>query len=291
MKKLILYFGVLVVVTFLSIAWKEGSHKKNKPASFFGERKAGWKTGVALYSFHKLSFSKALAMLRETEVEYMEGFASFPLGREFNDSTLATLDQEGIIRMKRLLSENGIKMSSMYVKNGAKDANQWKRYFDLAKAFGSSYLVCEPRKEEWDIIDSLAGLYKIKIAIHEHGRSSSIYWHPDSVLAAIKGHKNIGACADLGHWARSGLDPVTCLEKLKGHILGVHVKDITEFGNLKAKDVSPGKGVIDFTKVVKELKRQQFKGYVHIECEYNLENNVKDIKETIKYINELAKKN
>ncbi len=138
------------------------------------------------------------------------------------------------------------------------------------------------------MIDSLAGLYKMKIAIHEHAKGISAYWHPDSVLAAIKGHANIGACADLGHWARSGLNPVECLKLLDGHIIGLHLKDVAEMNNAKAQDVDPGTGVIDFTGVIKELKRQNFKGYIQVECEHNMENNLADVKDAIRYINELA---
>jgi hypothetical protein len=60
--------------------------------------------------------------------------------------------------------------------------------FELAKEFGMKYITSEPRKDLWDMIDTLAGQYGIKVAIHEHARPN-LYWHPDSVLAAIKGHK------------------------------------------------------------------------------------------------------
>ena len=56
---------------------------------------------------------------------------------------------------------------------------------------------------------------------------------PDSVLAAIKGHPNIGSCADVGHWSRNGLNPVECLKKLEGHVFGVHLKDIVKFDDHK----------------------------------------------------------
>lgn len=51
----------------------------------------------------------------------------------------------------------------------------------------------------WDPIDSLAGVYGMNVAIHEHWKGTSAYWYPDSVLDAQKDHPNFGACADLGH--------------------------------------------------------------------------------------------
>ncbi len=94
----------------------------------------------------------------------------------------------------------------------------------------------------------------MKVAIHEHWKGVSRYWHPDSVLAAIKGHANFGACPDLGHWPKSGIDPVEGVKKLSGHILVMHFKDIAAFNDPKLKDVPAGTGVVNFPAVLAELK-------------------------------------
>ena len=247
-----------------------------------------WKMGVALYSFNRFSFTDALEKADSAGVKYVEGFSFHKLGKEFDDNTMATVSKEDISKMKEMMDKKSIKMQSMYV-GGAKDVDEWKFFFDTAEEFGMQYLVCEPQKDHWDIIDSLGGLYKIKIAIHQHAKESSIYWHPDSVLAAIKDHPNIGACADLGHWARSGLDPVKCLAQLKGHILGIHLKDVDAF-NDKANDVAIGTGVINFPGVVRELKRQNFSGMIYVECEHKMDNNLPDVVLAIRYLEDLAKK-
>ena len=160
---------------------------------------ANWHMGIALYSFNLFPFSVALDKADSAGVKFVEGFSFHALKGDFKDTTMADLSVYGIMKMKRMLDAKGIKMRSMYVAGG-KDAEDWKRYFEMAKALGMEFLVCEPKKEHWDLLDSLGEIYKVKIAIHEHAKGSSMYWHPDSVLAAIKGHKNIGACADLGHW-------------------------------------------------------------------------------------------
>ena len=130
------------------------------------------------------------------------------------------------------------------------------------------------------MIDTLAGQYGIKVAIHEHARPNR-YWHPDSVLAAIKNHSNIGACGDLGHWARSGLDPVECLKKLEGHVIGVHLKDIKTFNDVKAEDVPVGKGVINYPAIFDELARQRFKGMLSIEQESNWHHSLPEVTNTV----------
>jgi len=252
------------------------------------DQNADWNMGIALYSFNRFSFADAIDKADSAGVNYVEGFSFHNLGKEFNDKSMSSMNDADIQNMKQMLSNKKIKMQSMYVSD-AKNEADWKYYFELAKEMGMQYLVCEPEKESWDMLDSLAGLYKIKIAIHEHAKGKSIYWHPDSVLAALKNHPNFGACADLGHWARSGLNPTECLKKLDGHILGVHLKDIHESNNPEAIDVIVGKGVINFSSVVEELKRQRFHGVVHVECEHKMENNLAEVIEGKKYFEGLYK--
>lgn len=253
------------------------------------DQNGDWNMGVALYSFNRFSFADAIDKADSAGVNYVEGFSFHKLGKEFNDKSMSSMNDADIQNMKQMLSNKKIKMQSMYV-SGAKNEADWKYYFELAKEMEMQHLVCEPEKESWDMLDSLAGLYKIKIAIHEHAKGKSIYWHPDSVIEALKNHPNFGVCADLGHWERSGLNPMECLKKLEGNILGVHLKDIHESNNTEAKDVIVGKGVIDFPSVVDELKRQHFKSVIHVECEHKMENNLAEVIEGIKYFEGLYKK-
>jgi sugar phosphate isomerase/epimerase len=170
-----------------------------------------------------------------------------------------------------------------------KDKGEWIKTFELAKNLGMSYITAEPIKTQWDLVDSLAGVYGIPVAIHDHPKPN-MYWSPDSVLAAIQGHSHIGSCADVGHWARNGLNPVDCLKKLEGHIIGVHLKDIVQFNNPKAIDTVVSKGVVDFPAVLAELKRQNFKGMLSIEHESNWYHNLPDVIFTKNYYDSLVQK-
>lgn len=274
-KSLLLLFAIVLTATAIM------AFRTKNPLS--GSAEAGkWKTGIALYSFNHHPFSKALSLSKASEVKYVEGFSFHNMGADFDNKTMGALDEGGIALVKKMLKDNDLSMSSIYVSD-AKNAAEWKRFFDMGRELGVKYLVCEPAKSQWDTIDSLAGIYDIKIAIHEHKKGSSMYWHPDSVLAAIKGHKNIGACADLGHWVRSGLDPVKCLKMLDGHVVGLHLKDIDKTDH--ETDVDLGTGSIDYPSVVKELKRQKFSGYAHVECEHSMEDNQQIVKASVQYFN------
>ena len=198
------------------------------------------------------------------------------------------MSPETIAKLKALLNKHGIQAVAMGVivpKNKA----EWVRTFELAKNLGMSYITAEPIKNQWDLVDSLAGVYGIPVAIHDHPKPN-MYWSPDSVLAAIQGHTHIGSCADVGHWARNGLNPVDCLKKLEGHIIGVHLKDIVAFNNPKANDTVVSKGVVDFPAVLTELKRQNFKGMLSIEHESNWYHNLPDVIFTKNYYDSLIQK-
>lgn len=280
MRRISLFATILVALAATAFTI---SGKENSPKMAPGK----WKMGVALYSFNKFSLVESIDKAKASGVTYVEGFDFHNLGAEFGKKSYGKLSAAEIKEVKSLLDKKGVKMKSMYV-GTAKTVDDWKFYFELGKELGLEFLVCEPQRSEWDMLDSLANIYKIKIAIHQHAKNESYYWHPDSVVVAMKGHKNFGACADVGHWVRSGLDPADCLAKLKGNILSLHLKDLDRAGAQKANDVVVGKGVIDFKKVISELKRQNFKGLVYIESE-NEGDNQADATEAYRYFTTLEK--
>ena len=96
-----------------------------------------------------------------------------------------------------------------------------------------------PSEADFDAIDKLCAEFDINLAIHNHPQPSH-YWNPDTVLKVCKDRsKRIGACADTGHWLRSGLNPLECLKKLEGRIISLHFKDLEREGPLRPT-MSPG---------------------------------------------------
>jgi sugar phosphate isomerase/epimerase len=241
-----------------------------------------------MWTFHYVSFDTALAKADSAGIKYIEAFPGQRLGAGMKGKFGPDMTPEERAKVKQMLKDKGISIVAMgVIVPGTID--DWKKFFDLAKEFGLSYITAEPKKDQWNAVDSLAGIYGIKVAIHDHPKPN-MYWSPDSVLAAIQGHPNIGSCADVGHWARNGLDPVECLKKLEGHIIGVHLKDIDSVGNTKAKDLVVGTGKINFPAIFSELARQHFKGMFSIERENNWYNNVPDVIATEKYFKEQTSK-
>ena len=246
-----------------------------------------WKLGVQFWTFHLFPFTTALEKADSAGIKNIEAYLGQPIGGDSKDTFNLRLSAEGRQKVKALLQSKGITMVAFGVVSPATET-EWKQTFELARDMGVSYITAEPKREHWHIADSLAGAYKIPIAIHDHPNPSP-YAHPDSVIAAMKGHPNLYACADLGHWARNGLDVKECLQKLEGRIIGSHLKDIVTFNDTKAADTIPGKGVIKFPEVFAEFKRQGFKGMFSIEHESNWLNNVPDVKEIVTFYNEQVK--
>jgi sugar phosphate isomerase/epimerase len=242
-----------------------------------------WKLGVALYTFNRESFPGQLAKADSAGLKYVEGFTFSKSGPELKDSAMMNLSPAGIGKLKAILGKTDLKMESIYLVGG-KTVAAWKKEFEIAKQFNVKYVTAEPPVNMWDSIDSLAGVYGMKLAIHNHWKGTSAYWHPDSTLAALKGHPNFGVCADLGHMPKSGINPVDALKKLEGRIIAIHLKDIAAYDDPKLVDVVVGTGVIDFPAVFKELERQKFNGHIIIERDRQEKpSNLQSVIQTVKY--------
>ena len=118
-------------------------------------------------------------------------------------------------------------------------------------------------------IDQLSIEYKIGVAIHNHPKPSA-YRNPDLFLNAVKGlNHRIGACVDVGHWKRMGIEPIEGVKKYEGRLKSFHFKDIKEKVASEAEqyDVIWGAVICIVDGILKGLKRQNFKGVFAMEDE------------------------
>jgi len=249
-----------------------------------------WKFGVALWTFHTVDFPHSLDKVDSAGLKYIEPNTFHKAGAELKDSVISKLSSAGIDKLKSMIAQKGLICESLYIV-GDSTLKSWVKQFDIAKQFGVKYVTTEPPLNMWDQIDSLAGAYGIKVAIHEHWRGFSHYWNPDTTLMALKGHPNFGVCADLGHWPKSGIDPLDAVRKLSGHIIVIHLKDIAAYNDPALKDVPVGTGVVKFPEIFAELKKQNFNGYIYIERDAEDQpDNLPSVIQEIKYYNEQISK-
>ena len=235
--------------------------------------KLGWQLAVHSYTFRKFSIDDAIAKTAAMGVHYMSISGSVNLvgTNSVGTMTLSEKDQQGLLDK---LKAAGIapKFVNMGVVQLPADEAKSRKVFEFAKKFGIDTLVAEPEPAALDTVEKLCKEYNIKVAIHDHPKGRRSYWNPDTVLAAVKGRTPLmGACADVGHWMRSGLDPLECLKKLEGRIICLHFKDLNETG-MKAHDVPWGTGAGKTKALMAELKRQNFHGAFCVEYEYHWDN-------------------
>jgi len=135
------------------------------------------------------------------------------------------------------------------------------------------------------LLDKLSQEYGIRIALHNHPNS----WPPEQVLASCAGlSRNIGACADTGHWKRRDLEPLEQLRKLEGRIVQMHFKDVAP-GGRGFQDVPWGTGPCKARAMLMEIKRQGFKGYMSIEYEHGTaEELMKDLAACLEFLDKTA---
>ncbi|WP_108821363.1 sugar phosphate isomerase/epimerase [Dysgonomonas sp. Marseille-P4361] len=252
--------------------------------------KHGIYLAIQSYSFHRFSLVEALDKTNELGINYIEIFPGHKLGGKWGDKVFDfNMDAETRKEIKELARSKDIKIvaTGVFVTENAED---WEKMFLFAKDMEMEFITCEPRLQDWDLVEYLSNKYAIKVAVHNHPQPSD-YWNPDLLLKAISERsENIGSCADVGHWRREGLDQLDCLKKLKGRLMSFHFKDIAEKeeGGIEQHDVIWGTGILGVKEMLRELKDQQFKGYLSIEYEYNWDNSVPDIKKCIEFYNAAA---
>lgn len=256
------------------------------PISELPETKLGWKLGAQAYTFKLFTFSEAIDKIDSCGLKYVEAYPGQSIGGGIEGKMDYNMNADTRAKVLQLLKAKGIRLFAYGVVNPDNEVD-WKKLFEFGKAMGIQTFTSEPAEKDIPLISRLCEQYKINLAIHNHPRPKH-YWDPNVVLAAIKGQSNrIGACADIGHWVRSGLDPIESMKKLEGHILHLHMKDLNykegKDNGADDRDVHWGTGIANTDGVIKELKRQNFKGMISAEYERNWENNVPDVTASIHY--------
>lgn len=249
----------------------------------------GWKMAIHSYTFRMFSIFDAIDKTAQLGLHTMSISGSVNYTGSNSIPTTSLTDEQWQAITDRMKAD-GItpKFCNMGVVQLPADEAKCRVVFDFAKKHDIDMLVSEPPTNALDIVDKLAQEYNIRVAIHEHPKGHSIYWNPDFVLDAIKGRSPmIGACGDVGHWQRSGLDPLECIKKLDGHIFALHFKDLTAW-NPGAHDVPWGTGAGESRAIMAELKRQNFHGDFCVEYEYHWTTSQPEIAKCVQFFNATA---
>jgi len=253
----------------------------------------GFAVGVQAYSFKFYTLFEAIEKTRDAGGKTIEIFLWQKFSPEFPDlEANALMSDEHVSMLQEKLRSSGVHAVSAYFNNASfteKDPEAaLRKVFDFAKKMKFVSLTGEPPdgKENFDLVEKLVKEYDIRFCLHNHrndpARPEYKNWDPSHTIKLMQGRdKRMGFCLDTGHIVRSGLNPVEALKLLEGRVFALHLKDpITKTDH----DTIFGQGVGDVKGVLRELRRQNFDGYISIEYENNWHNSVPDIKQCVEFI-------
>jgi len=253
MKRLLVSAGVAAVLVGALGASAAGLPQQTPSA---GE-KLGFRLALQCWTVNKMTTFEAIDHAASLGIRYLEMFPGQKLKPGSDVKVGPGMPDEAMEELKEKLQKAGVKAVNFGVGGCGRGD------FEFARKMGLETLVSEPRPADVPNADKLCEEFGINLALHNHPKPST-YWDPDVVLKAVEGcGRRVGACADTGHWLRSGIVPLEALKKLQGRIVSFHLKDLNE----KNRDVPFGTGRAGIKEILAEMRRQKFQGVYSIEYE------------------------
>ena len=233
----------------------------------------GPRLGIQLYSLRGYTRDEALQHASDMGFEQVEFYSGMlPLNAS----------DEEIAETKKKVADLGMSISGHGVNRFTKNAAENRSIFEFAKKLGSPCISADPDLDSFDSLNELVKEFDIRVAIHNHGPGHR-YNKAIDVLRVIESRdERIGACADLGHYIRSGQNAPEVIRLLKGRLYGIHLKDFAEMKD-KTRGVILGKGHLNVEEVFTELQLAGFpaNGALSLEYEENEKNPLADIRECV----------
>lgn len=248
----------------------------------------GFAVGCQAYTFNRFSVMEAIEKTAYAGGKVIEFYPGQKLSKEQPDVKFShDASPEVWDKVKAKCKELNVTPIAYGVVGLSKDEAKSRKVFEFAKAFGIRVINTES-VDALDTFEKLAKEFDIKVGFHNHPKRPNDpnykVWDPNYILEITKDRDaHVGACADVGHWVRSGLKPVECLKILKGRIVSSHLKDL-HAPLPSGHDVHWGQGVSGISDILTEYRAQGFEGPMSVEYEYNWENNAEDAKACIEFV-------
>jgi sugar phosphate isomerase/epimerase len=249
---------------------------------------AGFAIAIQCWSFKEFTLFEAIEMAAAAGAGGVELFPGQKLGGGHGEAAVGTDLTDGQERsLIDHLAKHHIAALNLGVIAVSPNEAEARKTFELAENLGL-YGITTESLGSLDILEKLAREYDIKVCFHNHPRPTAL-WNPDTLWKAIEGrHENIGFCADIGHWASSGLDPLAVVEKIAPRIHSFHLKDRVSVLE-PSRDQPFGTGIIDLPGILDEVRKRGFAGNVSIEYEYNWKTSLPEIAQCAGYLRAYSK--
>lgn len=284
-RRTLLSAGAASALALAEGAVAEAAPREEKiPAEYLS---GGFFVGCQAWTWNHFTAFEAIEKTAQAGGKVIEFFPGQKLRADDTTAWDHNAGPDAVAAVQGKLKEFGVKAVNYGVVGIPKDAAGARKVFEFAKALGLRAVTTES-VDAIDTFEPLVKEYDVCVAIHNHPKQPNNpnykVWDPNYILSVVKGRDpRIGACADTGHWVRSGLKPVECLRILKGHVISSHLKDLNEVSP-GAHDVPFGTGVSDIPGILDELKRQRFDGNISVEYEHLMDRSMPMVAQCIGFV-------
>lgn len=242
------------------------------------------KLGVQTWTLRNLSFDQVVEFCSKNNIKYLELIP---------DHLGLTQGKDVWQKKKEAMEKAGLIPYTFGVAGTSLDKEQNRKLFECAKFFGMKLIVVEPG--DFKIFDSLEELVKefdIKVAIHNHGITST-YGNPSTVRNILKYRDpRIGVCLDAGWIASARFDPAKIFKEYNGRVYDIHLKDKKVNNTAKgdvATDTFLGEGDANLKELLKVVKEAKWDGVLAVETDNNLKDPTEHMTKAIEFFKENSK--
>lgn len=249
--------------------------------------RAGFGISVQLWSFKEFTLFESIEMAAAAGAGGVELFPGQKLGGGHGDIKFGPdLVDDEMQAILDHLKKHHLAAHNFGVTPVSKNEDEARKVFELARKM-NLYGVTTESLDALDTLEKLAGEYGIRVCFHNHPKPTAL-WNPDTVWKAVQDrHDNIGFCADVGHWASSGLDPLEVIRKIAPRVRSFHMKD-RELTGVWSHDRPFGTGIMDHISILDEVRKHGFAGNVSIEYEHNWKTSLPEIAQCAGYLRAYA---
>jgi sugar phosphate isomerase/epimerase len=241
---------------------------------------------VQAYTFNRFTAFEAIEKTASAGATAIELYPGQRLKADSEVRVGQGMGAEATAELKAHLERHGVRAVAFGVTGISRDLNQARELFTWAKSIGVGIINTEST-DAMDTIEAMVREFDMKVGFHNHPRTNDPnykVWDPQYVLDLVKDRDiRIGACADTGHWIRSGIKPMDALVILRGRVVSAHLKDLNEFSR-DGHDVPWGQGVTDIPAVLRELMSQGFTGSLSVEYEHNWTTSLPEVAQCIGFV-------
>lgn len=239
--------------------------------------KAGFKLGIASYTFRSFTRSQMITYLKQLRVSDLNA-------KDVKDHLPSDASQEGAALADYAAA--GIRLHAAGTIYFPKDEDaDIRAKFEYCKRAGISVIVAgDPTPETLPRIEKFVKEYDIRLAIHNHGPEDKIWHSPLDVLKVVgKMDPRIGCCIDVGHCERAGTDVVEAIHKVGPRLFNMHMKDLTDYSS-KESQVAVGEGILPVRRIFSALMTTGYKGFVDLEYEVHGDDPMPGVVESFAYM-------